>query len=589
MPEALVGSWALAEGLVDVPVAVGADPRLRLDRYDGFERQLELVRVALERLRRAHTAAAQEVDRAIGEFDAATGGAFGRVEPAVGGSVSDLAGRAPLPSMRLLGLRVLVGAGRLARRVWTGVIRGPPGTGYAGWFIGRHGAGRQLRLTVGLFTPARDRAVARADGALARNRAARERAIAAAGGITAVLDAGREAAGFAALAAQNGRTGRVVARRDAAWHEFLTSAAPAMVEAAEAGLTNRVIELLSGLRWEQVGAITRRPSADPRERFRWVDALRERWIRVWGRWNSAEKEKLRLADGEWVTVAELRSRVRDIDAGRGGYQLAMLVGDRVAGMIGRDRMAVYDLSDGHFHHLGYDDPRNNGIARFLLRLRAAGHQGVITFHPIPQRGMGLATLGGTFYYGIASVLTLGLLFDQPMLQMWGKFPDVRLLDAVRALPAELRWRAVVGVVGARMDVPGARGYLRTLAMLNPDEAVLVGETTIAKEAVTDLLGDQAIHTINPAWANLVQRLVAAVGLLRTALREGELAADRLAGLPAELTDVIRVGAHADPVGVAAGLVDVLVGNIGVIAELLAAAGHPRSGAELATARRQIES
>src|SRR5205823_3424126 len=156
--------------------------------------------------------------------------------------------------------------------------------------------------------------------------------------------------------------------------------------------------------------------------------------------------------------------------------------------------------------LGYDDPRNNGIAGFLKRLRDAGHQGVITFHPIPQRGMGLATLGGSFYYGIASVLTLGLLFNQPMLQMWGKFPDVRLLDA-----------------------------------------------------------------------------------LRQPLRDGDLDATRLTGLPRELATLVTADVHADPVGVAAGLADLLVGNIGSIAELLAAAGHPKSSAELHTARWQVES
>jgi hypothetical protein len=209
--------------------------------------------------------------------------------------------------------------------------------------------------------------------------------------------------------------------------------------------------------------VTRRFAPDPAERTRWVDPLTERWINFWGLRHPAKSKLLTLANGDQVTATELRRIIEEIDGGRGGYQLAMLVGGRVAGMIGRDRMAVHDLSDGHFHHVGYDDPRNNGIGGFLRKLRDAGHQGVITFHPIPQRGMGLATLGGSFYYGIASVLTLGLLFKQPMLQMWGKFPDVRLLDAVRALPKELQWRAVVGVVGARMDVPGALGYLRTLA------------------------------------------------------------------------------------------------------------------------------
>jgi hypothetical protein len=155
-------------------------------------------------------------------------------------------------------------------------------------------------------------------------------------------------------------------------------------------------------------------------------------------------------------------------------------------------------------------------------LRDAGHQGVVTFHFIPQHGKGFAPLGATFYYLVNSVLNVAFGARTPMLQMWGVFSDVRLTHEVRALPPHLRWRAVVGATGARMDIPGAQAYLRLLTILNPDVAGMIGETTIAKEAVTRLLGPQAIHAINPEWRAQVDRLVAAAGLLRAALDEGRL-------------------------------------------------------------------
>ena len=586
LPEALVESWSLDEDVViDVPAAIGTYFGLRIERFGDFDARLGLVRPALDDLTAARSAAEAAVTEA---FDAATGGASG-VSPASDGSASDLAGRAPLPSLVSLGVRLAVWLAGLLRRVWSGVTRGPPRSGYAGWFAGRYGNGRELRLTTKLYAPTRDRRVEEAEDALAANRAVRDQALADAGGLITVLAAGPGVAGFDELASNNVRARGAVTVRDTALGIYAADVTPAVERAARAGLPLRVIVLISGLGWGRVSDVTRHVDPNPQERTRWVDPLTERWIDFWGRRHPGTEELLTLANGEEVTATQLRQIIEDIDGGRGGYQLVMLVGGRVAGMIGRDRMAVYDLSDGHFHHIGYDDPRNTSIAGFLTRLRDAGHQGVITFHPIPQRGLGLATLGGSFYYAIANVLRLGLLFNQPMLQMWGKFPDVRLLDAVRALPAELRWRAVVGVVGARMDVPGALGYLRTLALLHPDEAIMVGETTIAKEAVTDLLGDQAIHTVNPDWARLVQQLVAAVGLLRQALRDGDLDAARLNGPATELAELITAEVHADPVGRAAGLVDLLVDNIGEIAELLAAAGHPTSSGELHTARQQIES
>ena len=70
-------------------------------------------------------------------------------------------------------------------------------------------------------------------------------------------------------------------------------------------------------------------------------------------------------------------------------------------------------------------------------LREAGHQGVVTFHFIPQHGKGFAPLGATFYYLVNSVLNVALWARTPMLQMWGVFCGVaraaHVADKVAAL------------------------------------------------------------------------------------------------------------------------------------------------------------
>ncbi|MGH8965575.1 MAG: hypothetical protein ACRDXB_09650, partial [Actinomycetes bacterium] len=183
-----------------------------------------------------------------------------------------------------------------------------------------------------------------------------------------------------------------------------------------------------------------------------------------------------------------------------------------------------------------------------------------------------------FYYAIAPVLTLGLVFNVPMLEMWGKFPDVRLLDAARRLPPELAWRAVVGLVGARLDIPGAWGYLAAMAIVNPDQAMMIGETTIAKEAVQRLLGHQAAHTLNPAWVEQVQRLVTAAVLVSRALadKDNPLTTDMVpAGLRALLADPIT-----DPDQVAADLVRTLIQNVDALRVLVFQARHPLAANDL---------
>ena len=199
-------------------------------------------------------------------------------------------------------------------------------------------------------------------------------------------------------------------------------------------------------------------------------------------------------------------------------------------------------------------------------LRDAGHQGVVTFHFIPQHGKGFAPLGATFYYLVNSVLNVAFWTRTSMLQMWGVFSDVRLAHEVRDLPPALRWRAVVGSTGARMDIPGAQAFLRLFTILNPDVAGMIGETTIAKEAVTRLLGPQAIHTINPEWREQVDRLVTAAGVLRRAVDGRRLAAT---DLPAPLRAMVTGGADRD----ATLLLPVLLAHVDAIRSLLGAVGH----------------
>jgi hypothetical protein len=458
-------------------------------------------------------------------------------------------------------------------------IRGPPTMGWAG----RYGAGRKLQKAVGEQAETWRNwkaADAAAQAALVQRRALRTEYEQRAGGLLAIMDGGGARTAFAGLARSNGQVAAAVAARDAARAAFVEAATPAVRKAAQAGLPHRLIERAVGLTWAEVAELLRRWQPDSGERLQRVDALREWGVRLWGVQHPANE--MTLSDGRRVTSAWLAEQF-----GTGGEAaLALLADGRVEALIGRDRIAVFDLSDGHFHHIGYDDPRAAYIEGHLRRLADSGHQGVITFHPIPQRGKGLAAAGGAFYYAIVNALTLGLVFNVPMLEMWGQFPDVRLMDTIRRLPPDLRWRAVMGSVGARMDIPGALNYVRTLAVMNPDLAQLIGETTIAKEAVTDLLGDQAIRTINPTWVAQIERLVTAAGLLRTAVANPavELTA---ADLPAGLAEVVA-GSHADPERVAVELLPALLRHVDEIRALLYRAEHGPAAAHLLSGDQQLE-
>ena len=52
----------------------------------------------------------------------------------------------------------------------------------------------------------------------------------------------------------------------------------------------------------------------------------------------------------------LREQLR-VERRHGGGAGGLGVDPRVAELLGLSRMPVFDLSDGHFHHIGYDDPR----------------------------------------------------------------------------------------------------------------------------------------------------------------------------------------------------------------------------------------
>ena len=196
---------------------------------------------------------------------------------------------------------------------------------------------------------------------------------------------------------------------------------------------------------------------------------------------------------------------------------ALRVPRRAAQEIGNPRPAYGATWDMHLHHGDYSDPRYTRLTDLLGWLRDAGHTGRVVLSPIPQRGRGLATAGGGFIRQHGE-LRQGITFGNAMLTMRGKFPDVRLFDAIRALPDDLRWRALPGISGARIDIPGAQGYLTTMLLLNPDLAYVVAETTLAKEAVTRLLGPQAAHVLAPEYVRYVRRLNTALRLIADEVR-----------------------------------------------------------------------
>ncbi len=142
---------------------------------------------------------------------------------------------------------------------------------------------------------------------------------------------------------------------------------------------------------------------------------------------------------------------------------------------------------------------------------------------------------------------------------------------------------MTGVVGARTDIPGALELpARGGGHVSGPRSCWSGETTLVKEAVAGLLGDQATHILNVRWVAQAERLVTAAGLLRDAVRAGRLDA---ADLPTELADLI-LGEHLDPEGSALALLPTLLDHVDAVRDGLATAEHSREANDLLTATEQ---
>jgi hypothetical protein len=591
MPRELVDAIARDPSVsADNPAALGGHP----GRFRGFRSDLNLVRAAVADKLRALRAAEQRLAVAAEQARVTDEGAPDEADTIRRRAVDTLAGVSPRVQRWIerrdaharAGLAGGTGgdagsggvpavgggptgsgspqAGRIGRpgsspAVRRGVdsnrIRGPPSMGRKGWL----GASRGLRKAVRSHRDEWRRfveAIARLEAALAAVRELRSRFEEQAGGLLAVVD-GAGAPAAAEVAGQLRGANRELAaalkeRREA--EAVLGAALSSEVRAASrAGLPHTLLASATGLSAGTISMLTGPWHGDPKRSAR-VDALNTRLMRWFNR-----GVEFGLPNGGQVTIGWLREQLGDE-----GKFLVVTVDGLVVELVGRNRTAHFDLSDGHFHPAGYDHSRPPKVQILLRDLRDAGHQGVVTFHFIPQHGKGLAPAGATFYYLVNSVLNVAFWASTPMLQMWGVFSDVRLAHEVRDLPPHLRWRAVAGTTGARMHIAGARAYLRLFTVVNPDLAGMIGETTIAKEAVTRLLGPQAIHTINPAWRTQVERLVSAAGLLRTAVQDGRVNA---ADLPAGLRALVTGGAERDP----AQLLPVLLDHVDAIRVHLAAA------------------
>src|SRR5690606_34503468 len=593
VPVELVESIALDPLIpVDTPVAIGGHP----DRFRGFETDLRLVRVAVESKRQLLDKAERQLQDAVAGLPGALAAAGDRAQQryaVIGGRLATrAAGRVPAivagagaggggaptaaavasggtggtPLAEVGTGRPVTSAARGRERV-TNPIRGPPSLED----LGRSRAARALRKALLAAQALRERLAAaetELQEALQRNRELRDAYEQAAGGLRAVLAGAGNAVPdelSVRLRQSNREVAAALAARRRAEADLAHGIAEAVRAASNRGMPHRVLREATGLGADTITMLTGPWRGDP-ERFPKVDALNTRLMRWFNR--GAE---FGLPDGGRVTVGWLREQLGDE-----GRFVVVTTEDGALVLVGRNRIAQYDLSDGHFHPAGYDHSRPPKVKGLVKWLRDAGHQGVVTFHFIPQHGKGFAPLGATFYYLVNSVLNVAFGTRTPMLQMWGVFSDVRLTREVRELPPDLRWRAVVGSTGARMDIPGALAYLRLFTILNPDVAGLIGETTFAKEAVTRLLGPQAIHAINPEWRTQIDRLVTAAGLLRTALEKGRIAAD---DMPAALRMMVAGGDERD----ATQLLPVLLANVDAIRSLLAAAGYDAAARSLLTA------
>ncbi len=371
--------------------------------------------------------------------------------------------------------------------------------------------------------------------------------------------------------------------REQAHREYVDAVRDAVMAASARGLSNRQIGQLTRLSFDAVTAITRRPEQLPRQTLPVVD-------RVVG----STEALSRLTRRERRATAA-RRRFEALDASSPGFNAdldAMGVSPRVAARIGQPRRGDY-FHDIHMHPEGYDagryvryrDPHRyfttQAASGLMVEwLRKEGRDTVVIGSPIPQRGMGLAAAGGAYYYALINSLRMGLLFGRQMLEMHGKFSDVRFFDFWEGLLAEeLRWRWNPGISGLRVDVPGVGGYVTGMAVMHPEIAAFLAETTFAKEAVQPLLGRQSGEVLNPGWVDHVGQLLAAAALVRQDLASGRLARE---ALPASL--VALFPQDGSPSGLAElDFYDALMASSDQLRAALRTAGRTDQAAALPTA------
>ncbi|HWN35116.1 MAG TPA: LysM domain-containing protein, partial [Pseudonocardia sp.] len=405
LPLEVVRSYAMDSDItIQVLSAIGLDDELSPSRFGTFPQRLKLASVAVERARTRYNTAGAEagaarqawpsrVDGHRAAVSAALAAALrtgaplwlvGRVarlssvdvlgltsHPASGSGSGPAVTMEPSPQSRPVGAGLVLrsGAGAKGGRHRAAPIRGPPGRH---WWRGRFGAGGALRRAVERQRPLRDATVAagrRTDAALTDNRDARAAARGAAPGANALRR----------VAESNKHLTEANAEHEAAVAAYTEAITPALTAAAAAGVPDLLVVAISGLSWETVSNLTGSASANPTLRAPWVDPLTDASSSWWAALQPAVR--IKRPDGSEVTPDELRGEFEGLDPVKDRAKIQMVVEGRVVALLGRRRMAVYDLSDGHFHHVGYDDPSTTSLEKMLRRLADDGHQGVITFHP----------------------------------------------------------------------------------------------------------------------------------------------------------------------------------------------------------------
>ena len=383
VPRALVDSIADDPGIwPDTPVAVGGEA----DRFQGFRTDVGVAHAAIQRLRQALENGERQLAVAIAAEQAAIAAFPGDREAAVQGALRQLAaiGGAPVSARaaRRVGQVAAAGGGSdgggsagavgvpaegpqgsapavagtarpatapaVRSTTEANPIRGPPSLKG----LRRFGAGRALRKALVAQEELRVR-LAEADGrlreALAENRELRARFEEQAGGLRAIVG-GSAAAVPAELAAQltqsNEQLLKALDARRQAEADLAAKLARAVRAASAAGMQHKLLRGVTGLGGDTISTLTGPWRGDP-ERFPAVDAVNSRLMRWFNR--GAE---FGLPNGGTVTAGWLREQLGDT-----GRFVVMVGDDGSFTLVGRNRTAHYDLSDGHFHPAGYDHSR----------------------------------------------------------------------------------------------------------------------------------------------------------------------------------------------------------------------------------------